>query len=140
MQIKFYLVLRALVVITWIFIEAVPLGHRGAEIDAAERNRISKEMWQKVRERRLLAVIIQLNVPWKPRAQLTPEERTAQGEAIIAAQDQLLAELTGTQYSLIRRLNYSAALALDVGPDALAVLENSSLVRTVIEDIPVPPK
>jgi hypothetical protein len=75
----------------------------------------------------------------KPLADLSPAERIAQQQAIIAAQDQLLAELTGTQYTLIHRFPYSAALVLDVGPAALAVLGKSALVKTVTENIPVPP-
>ena len=137
MQTKFCLVVRAVLVTTWILIGVIAEGHRGAEIAAAEQNRISQNMWQRVREKGLLVVIVQLNVPWKPQAQLSPQERIAQGEAIVAAQDQLLAQLAGTEYTLLRRLSYTATLGLYVGPDALAVLENSNLVRTVIEDIPM---
>jgi hypothetical protein len=85
-----------------------------------------------------VSVIVDLNFPWKPLADLTPPERIAQRQGIVAVQDRLLAELTGTQYTLIRRLTYGAVLGLDVGSDALAVLGKSTLVKTVIEDIPVP--
>ena len=96
-------------------------------------------MWQKVRERGVLSVIVGLNVPWKPLGMLSPEERGTQEKATIAVQDQLLAELSGTKYRLIRRFIYSADLGLEVGPDALAVLANSNLVETVEEAKPLRP-
>ena len=138
MQIKFWLHLRAVMVIIWILIGVMPQVYSGAKIEAAQPHMYPKDLPQKVRERGVVSVIVHLNFPWKPLADLSPAERIAQQQAIIAAQDQLLAELTGTQYTLIRRFTYSAALVLDVGPDALAALGKSTLVKTVTENIPVP--
>jgi hypothetical protein len=131
MKAKVCLVLRSVIVISWILIGVGP--------EAAQRNKIREDMRQKVRERGVLGVIVGLNEPWKPLGSLTPAERIARQKAIIAAQDQLLAELAGTQYRLIRLFIYDADLVLEVGPDALAVLENSNLVETVEDDTPVPP-
>jgi hypothetical protein len=93
-------------------------------------------MWQKVRTEGFLTVIVGLNLSLKPLGYLSPEERMAQRRAILAAQDQVLGELAGTQYTLIHRYNNVDALALRVGPDALAVLEKSSLVAHIKEDWP----
>ena len=125
------ILVAVVLVITWIY--------SAASIDAAQRNKVSEKIWQSVRATGVVDVIVGLNVPWKPLGSLTPAERIARQNAIIAAQDQLLAELAGTQYRLIRRFILYADLVLEVGPDALAVLGNSNLVETVTEDIPVPP-
>ncbi len=138
MQTKFYLALRAVIAITGILFGVMSYVDSGAKIEAAQPHMYPKDLPQKVRERGVVSVIVHLNFPVKSLADLSPAERIAQRQAIIAAQDQLLAELTGTQYTLINRFTYSAALVLDVGPDALAVLGKSTLVKTVIEDIPVP--
>jgi hypothetical protein len=114
----------------------MPYVYGGAKIEAAQPHIYPKDLPQKVRERGVVNVIVHLNFPWKPLADLSPAERIAQQQAIIVAQDQLLAELTGTQYTLIHRFIYNADLVLDVGPAALAVLGNSTLVQTVAEDIP----
>lgn len=136
MQNQFYLALRAVIAITGMFGVMLYVFNSGAKIEAAQGNMFPNDLPQKVRERGVVPVIVDLNFPWKPLADLSPAERIAQRQAIVAVQDQLLAELTGTQYTLIGRLTYGAVLGLDVGPDALAVLGKSALVKTVTEDVP----
>jgi hypothetical protein len=138
-KIRFSLNFRAVIAISGILFGVMPYVYGGAKIEAAQPHMYPKDLPQKVRERGVVSVIVHLNFPVKPLADLSPAERIAQQQAIIAAQDQLLAELTGTQYTLIHRFPYSAALVLDVGPAALAVLGKSALVKTVTENIPVPP-
>jgi hypothetical protein len=137
-KIKFSLNLRAVIAISGILFGVKPYVYSDAKIEAAQPHMYPKDLPQKVRERGVVSVIVHLNFPWKPLADLSPAERIAQQQAIVASQDQLLAELTGTQYTLIRRFTYSAALVLDVGPDALAALGKSTRVKTVTENIPVP--
>jgi hypothetical protein len=135
-KIRFSLNLCAVIAISGILFGVIPYIYSRAKIEAAQGNMFPKDLPQKVREKGVVSVIVDLNFPWKPLADLSPAERIAQRQAIIAAQDQLLAELAGTQHTLIGRLTNSAVLALDVGPDALAVLGKSTLVKTVTEDIP----
>src|SRR5262245_25624474 len=99
-------------------------------MQAAQR-KVSEEIWQKARTTGVVDVIVNLNVPWKSLGYLTPAERYALQDAIAAAQDKMLAELAGTKSRLISRFAYIPGLALEVGPDALAVLEKSNLVKTV---------
>ena len=136
MQTNLLHVLGAVTVSAWILIWVMPHLFSDAKIEAAQPHMYPKDLPQKVREKGVVNIIVDLYFPWKPLADLTPAERMAQRQAIVAAQDQLLAELTGTQYTLIGRLTNDAVLALDIGPDALAVLGKSTLVKTVTEDIP----
>src|SRR5438067_678134 len=53
---------------------------------------------------------------------------------IARAQDQVLAELAGTRARILQRYLTSPALALDVGEDALAVLDRSSNVTSIAGD------
>jgi hypothetical protein len=135
-KIRFSLNLCAVIAISGLLFGVIPYIYSRAKIEAAQGNIFPKDLPQKVREKGVVNVIVDLNFPWKPLADLSPAERIAQQQAIIVAQDQLLAELTGTQYTLIHRFIYNADLVLDVGPAALAVLGNSTLVQTVAEDIP----
>src|ERR1041384_2670384 len=53
---------------------------------------------------------------------------------IAQAQDQVLAELSGTRTRILQRYLTSAALALDVGEDALVVLDRSPHVTSIAGD------
>ena len=92
------------------------------------------EVWQKAKIEGIVRVIVGLNVPWQPEGNLSKEAMLAQRQAIAAAQDELLAELAGMEHRVVRRFGNITGLALDVGLDALAVLEGSSRVVRVTED------
>jgi hypothetical protein len=86
---------------------------------------------------RVVRVIVDLNVSVEPEEKLTTEGRERQRQRIAEAQDRLLADLAGTSYKAPRRLVKLPGLVLSVGADALAVLEKSTLVKKVTEDISV---
>ena len=69
---------------------------------------------------------------------MTQDEIIAQRRAIGDAQNRLLKELDGTKYQLLGKLTTVAGMALNVGADALAVLENSALVNDVRESVADP--
>lgn len=73
-------------------------------------------------------------MPTKPESKLNPEALRAQRQAIAAAQDNLLSELARTRYELTGTLITVPALGLKLGPDGLAILEHSDLVKKVTED------
>jgi hypothetical protein len=52
-----------------------------------------------------------------------------------SAQDMMEAELAGTTYRVLRRL-MGPAIGLEVSPDALRILDTSSLVKKVTESRP----
>ena len=63
-----------------------------------------------------------------------------QRQAIARAQDEVLSRLRGTDFTLVRRLESTPFLALEVGPSALAALRTmGDLVVRVIPDAVVPP-
>ena len=101
---------------------------------AAQQGKVPPDIWQKAREKGVVRVLVQLNVPTKPIGTLSKEELLAQREVITAAQDELLAELAGTKHRVGRLFENIPGLSLEVGPDALAVLERSARVVKVTEE------
>src|SRR5262245_37137752 len=127
MQARFCLV----VVITWVW----TVGVVGA---ASSKARIPEDAWKKARATGVVSVLVSLNVPWEALGELNLQQSAAQEDRIKAAEDQLLGELGATRYRVIHRYEHIAAFALEVGPDALTVLEKSNLVQSVFEDTPGP--
>lgn len=60
-------------------------------------------------------------------------------QAIAEAQNEVLAALTGTTHRILQRYAASPYLALEVGADALKVLEQAPNVLTVVADFPLRP-
>jgi len=73
-------------------------------------------------------------VPWQNEDNLSEELMTLQRNAILDAQRYILAELTGTQYRVTRLYRKIPGIALQVGPDALKVLERSPAITNVLLD------
>jgi hypothetical protein len=114
-------------IITWVWVGAV-----GAA--APSKARVPEDARKKARAAGVVSVLVSLNGPAEPLGQLTPQQRAAQQDRIKAAEDQLLGELPGTRYRVTHRYEHIAAFAIEVGPDALTVLEKSNLVQSVFED------
>jgi len=88
-------------------------------------------------------VIAELRLPsggHVPEGLLTPAARSVQRQDIAAAQRQTLARLIGRVHRVFHQFSTVPLLALDVGPDALAELEASSLwvKRVVLDTINAP--
>jgi hypothetical protein len=59
---------------------------------------------------------------------------------ISRAQDEVLARLSGTDFTLVRRFETSPLLALEIGPSALAALRAmGDVIVRVIPDAVIPP-
>jgi hypothetical protein len=84
-------------------------------------------------------VLVGLNVPWQRESTLSDDAILLQRQAINLVQDQLLSELAGTRYKIVRRYEVIPGLALEIGPDALAVLAKSTSVTNVLPDKPASP-
>jgi hypothetical protein len=69
-------------------------------------------------------------------SRLNAEEVRAQRDSIAAIQKNLLTDLEGRNYKVIRRYDQIPGLALEVGPDALAELARSPSVTNVLLDRP----
>ena len=101
---------------------------------AAQQGKIPPEVWQKAREKGVVRVLVQLDAPTKPEGKLSKEAAQAQRKAVAGAQDELLAELAGTKHRVGQAFKNIPGLSLEVGLDALAVLERSAHVVKVTEE------
>ena len=77
-----------------------------------------------------------LRTPWQREDQLSEELKALQRKAILSAQSYVLAELSGTQFKVMRLYRSIPGLALRVGLDALQILEKSPAVTNVVPDRP----
>jgi hypothetical protein len=101
--------------------------------EVSRRPKVSSDLWEKIQNNGVVAVTVGLNVPWQPEGKLNKESILTQRQAIGSAQQQLLSELTGTSYKLRFQQKTVPYLSLEVGHDALAILERSALVNRVTE-------
>ena len=81
-------------------------------------------------------VLVGLKVPWQMESSLTENQIQAQRDTIASIQKNLLSELAGKSYKIMRRYDRIPGIALEVGPDALAELARSSNVTNVLLDRP----
>ena len=81
-------------------------------------------------------VLVGLNVPWQMESRLSEDETRVQREAIASIQRDLLTELEGRSYKVIRRYDRVPGIALEAGPDVLAQLARSANVTNVLLDRP----
>ena len=84
----------------------------------------------------MVPVLVGLKVPWQRENTLSEDAISRQRQAIYSVQDELLSELSGARYIIVRRYNVIPAIALEVGADAVSVLANSIHVTNVLADKP----
>lgn len=84
-------------------------------------------------------VLVGLKVPWQMESSLSENQVEAQRNAIASIQTNLLSELAGKSYRIMRRYDRIPGIALEVGPDALAELAHSNHVTNVLLDRPAGP-
>ncbi len=102
----------------------------------AADEKIPPELSAQTANNEVVPVLVGLNVPWQREDTLSEDAIVLQRRAINSVQDQLLSELSGTKYKIVRRYDVIPGLALEVGADALAVLEKSKSVTNVLPDKP----
>ncbi len=106
-------------------------------------DKIPEEVWQIAQKYGAIRIMVQLNVPWKPEVfvpwkpedYLGKEGVLAQRQAIAEAQDELTASLVGTVHRVIVRFWSIPRMDMEVGVDALIVLERSPLVIGVQKEL-----
>jgi hypothetical protein len=81
-------------------------------------------------------VLVGLNVSWQMESSLSEEQVRHQREAIASIQRDILTELDGKAYKVIRRYDTIPGIALEVGAEALAELAHSPNVTNVLLDRP----
>ena len=111
--------------------EVLPGNASGQVIDPAVRAGVSQGPTR---------VIIELRItpPFRPEGELPgPAAVEAQRRTITRAQDDLLARLAGTNFSVSHKYEGLPLLALEIGADALARLDGAGdLVARVLPDAP----
>lgn len=81
-------------------------------------------------------VLVGLNLPWQMESKLSEEDLRTQRSAIASIQSDLLNQLEGRKYKLLRRYQEIPGIALEVGADALAELARLPIVTNVLLDRP----
>lgn len=130
MQFEAHLILR-LCILTLLSIATMSCIQTGAAAAAGAIDKIEPGVREKIQASGTLRVTVHLNVK-KPQ-KLQPEEKQLHLEKIRAAQEALLAELAGTPHRVVRKFEIVPTMSLEVGKEALDILERSSLVMKVQE-------
>lgn len=107
-----------------------------AAAQAQSPNKIPREVIDQTASQGRALVLVGLNMPWQMESRLSDDGVRAQRVAIAALQSDLLTQLEGRQYRIIRRYHEIPGLALEVGADALAELARLPLVTNVLLDRP----
>lgn len=81
-------------------------------------------------------VLVGLDLPWQMESTLNPDDLRAQRSAIAARQDDLLEQLAGRTFTVVRRYQEIPGIALEVAADALAELARLPIVTNVLLDRP----
>lgn len=105
----------------------------------ADAEKIPAELSAQIANDEAIPVLVGLNVPWQHESTLSDDAILLQRRAINLVQNQLLSELSGTRYKIVRRYESVPGLALEIGPDALVVLGKSTSVTNVLPDKPAKP-
>jgi hypothetical protein len=108
-------------------------------IASTETGKVPDEIINQAASAGKVLVLVGLNVPWTLEGTLTENEIVTQRRAIGSAQNDLLRQLSGTEFRIVRVYDEIPGIALEVGNDALAVLGKSNSVSNVLPDRPINP-
>jgi hypothetical protein len=114
----------------------VLLERPALEAQAAGAEKVPWQLFQRAASDGTVLVLAGLRTPWQREDRLSEDLRALQRKAILSAQSYVLAELSGTQFKVMRLYRSIPGLALRVGLDALQILEKSPAVTNVVPDRP----
>ncbi len=103
---------------------------------AASYNVVPREVIDQAAANGTVLVLVGLSVPWQMESLLNEAELRSQHVAIAAIQSDLLAQLEGKNYKVLKRYQEIPGIALEVGPDALSELARLPIVTNVLLDRP----
>ncbi|HVH90835.1 MAG TPA: hypothetical protein VM783_05535, partial [Candidatus Acidoferrum sp.] len=115
---------------------AVLLLLAGTAAFAQTGGKIPREVIDHAAAHGTVLVLVGLNVAWQMESRLNEDEARGQREAIASVQRDLLTELEGRRYKVIRRYDRIPGIALEAGADVLAELARSANVTNVLLDRP----
>ena len=98
---------------------------------AQSQEKIPPEVINQAAAHGTVLVLVGLKVPWEMESRLSEEGVRAQHMAIASIQSDLLTQLEGRHYKVLRRYQEVPGIALEVGADALAELARSPIVTNV---------
>jgi len=113
---------------------AVLLFLTGTAAIAQGGGKIPREVIDYAAAHGTVLVLVGLNVPWQMESRLSEDEARDQRETIASVQRNLLTELEGRRYKVIRRYDRIPGIALEAGADVLAELARSANVTNVLLD------
>lgn len=114
----------------------VLLDHTAVETEAASSEKVPWQLFKRAASNGTVLVLAGLRTPWQREDLLSEDLKELQRKAILNAQSYILAELSGTQFKVIRLYRTIPGVALRVGLDALQILEKSPAVTNVVPDRP----
>jgi len=114
----------------------VLLDHTAVETEAASSEKVPWQLFKRAASNGTVLVLAGLRTPWQREDLLSEDLKELQRKAILNAQSYVLAELSGTQFKVIRLYRTIPGVALRVGLDALQILEKSPAVTNVVPDRP----
>jgi hypothetical protein len=103
---------------------------------ARAQEKIPREVINQTAFQGTALVLVGLSVPWEMESKLDSESLRAQRTAIASIQNDLLTQLQGRNYKIVRRYQEIPGIALEVGADALAELARLPIVTNVLLDRP----
>jgi Peptidase inhibitor I9 len=115
---------------------AALLSLPGTMAVAQTAGKISREVIDHTAEHGTTLVLVGLKVPWQMESRLSEDQVRDQREAIAGIQKELLTELEGRKFKVIRRYDRIPGIALEVSADVLAELARSPMVTNVMLDRP----
>jgi len=120
--------------VTNVLLDKPPVEADGSESPGSDK--VPTQLFEKAAANGTVLVLAGLKTPWQREDQLPDKIVALQREAILSAQSYVLAELSGTQFRVLRLYRSIPGIALRVGVDALRVLQNSPAVTNVLPDRP----
>jgi hypothetical protein len=101
---------------------------------ARAQDKIPPEVINETASHGTALVLVGLSVPWEMESKLDGDGVRAQRTAIASIQNDLLTQLEGRNYKIVRRYQEIPGIALEVGADALAELARLPIVTNVLLD------
>jgi hypothetical protein len=114
----------------------VLLDRPTAEPESEASEKVPWQLFKRAADDGSVLVLAGLRTPWQREDLLSDDLRELQRTAILNAQGYVLAELSGTQFRVVRLYQSIPGIALRVGLDALRILQDSPAVTNVIPDRP----
>lgn len=117
-------------------VTSVWLDQSAAEAETVSSEKVPWQLFKRAASDGTVLVLAGLRTPWQREELLSEDLKALQRKAILNAQSYVLAELSGTQFKVMRLYRSIPGVALRVGLDALQVLEKSPAVTNVVLDRP----